>query len=303
MSYEENNPHLNEIFVVPIGLEVVAKIDGQKLYGSEKLNSKFLLALSKSGRVTDSLEKVRDLIRRKQIIPCFMGKSLFGFITRKVFSPKASKAIVAFYEPVKTKKIYVLLDNNVNFLTYTSNSLMTILTIHELMHMFADRKPGAFLSVFKSELVGYYKNVWKTIFSLNEKRLNDKDVEKIAWFLFRKFERDMGKVTNKDLLEYYKLLDSSFSTITTLDRKQFENQLKSYIVILKLFLTDFTSFYNVSRKFAHILGPLYMSYKTTFNIKNLNTLAIQELLYPSEIVAIISEHGFKTKVNKAIKQI
>jgi len=303
MSYEKDTLQLNEIFVVPIGLKVVTKIDGQKLYGSEKLNNKFLLALSKSGRVADSLEKMRDLVRKKQIIPCFMGKSLFGFITRKVFSPKASKTIIAFYEPVKTKKIYVLLDNSVNFLTFTSNSLMATLTIHELMHMFADRKPGAFFNVFKSELVGYYKDVWKTIFSLDEKKIDNKRVEDIVWFLFKKFERSMGKITTKELLVYYKLLDLSFSPITTLDKKQFESQLKSYIVILKLFLTDFTTFYRVAKKFLHILNPLYMSYKTTFNIKNLNTLAVQELLYPSEIAAIISEHGFKAKVNKAIKQI
>ena len=303
MSYEKGDPQLNEIFAVPIGLEVVAKIDGQKLYGSKKLNNKFLIALSKSGRVTESFEKIQDLVRKKQIVPCFMGKSLLGFISRKVFTPKASKTIVAFYEPVKTKKVYVLLDNNVNFLTHASNSLMATLVIHELMHMFADRKPKAFLNVFKSELVSYYKNVWKTIFSLDEKKTNNKSIEKIVWFLFKKFERSIGKVTNKDLLDYYKLLDSSFSTITTLDRKQFESQLKSYIVVLKLFLTNFSAFYNMAKKFVHILDPLYMSYKTTFNIKNLNTLAVQEMLYPSEIVAIISEHGFGTKVNRAIKQI
>jgi len=151
MSYEKNIPHLDELFAPPVGLKVVAKLDGQ--------------------------EPIRQ------------------FIMRKIFSPKSSRTVVAIFDPAKTKKIYVLMDNNVNFFTYAANSRLALYTIHELIHMFADKKPASFLNRFKPELISYYKTVWKTIFSLDEKKINDKEIEKIIKFLFRKIELNPKQVS------------------------------------------------------------------------------------------------------------
>jgi len=52
-----------------------------------------------------------------------------------------------------------------------------------------------------------------------------------------------------------------------------------------------------------VIGPLYSGYKQAFNIKNINVLCVQELIYPSEVISICSEHGFESKVNKSIKEI
>ncbi len=301
MSYEKVS--LDEVFVVPTGLKVVARLDGQDLYGSEKLNQTFLKALKKSGRTKDSIDKLNSLVQRGMIVPCFLHKSLIRFIARKVFAPKSEKAVFAFYEPVKVKKIFILLDNNVNFLTYVSKDLIALVTVHELIHMFAGRKPAMFFNQFKSDLTNYYVNVWQTIFSLDMKKVESKGVEKIIKFLFGKLEKKSQAVSTGDLVQYYKLLDSALSEATTLSKEEFNRQLRDYVIVLKLFLTDFSAFYSVVRKFNHILNPLYGAYKQVFGIKNLNTLAVQELLYPSEIIAICSEHGFRSKVTRAIKQI
>jgi len=303
MSYEKNIPHLDELFAPPVGLKVVAKLDGQELFGSEKLKLAFVEAISKSGRAKGSANKIKSLVKKRKIVPCFFEKSIRQFIMRKIFSPKSSRTVVAIFDPAKTKKIYVLMDNNVNFFTYAANSRLALYTIHELIHMFADKKPASFLNRFKPELISYYKTVWKTIFSLDEKKINDKEIEKIIKFLFRKIELNPKQVSNSDLTQYYKLLDSAFSEVTTLQKEQFIKRLRTYIVAIKIFIINFRVFYKSISKFMSVIGPLYSGYKQAFNIKNINVLCVQELIYPSEVISICSEHGFESKVNKSIKEI
>lgn len=306
MRYEEVSnlsTDLNEVFVVPVGLQVVARLDGIDLFGSDGMNRSFIKALTKSKRTKSVVKKVESLVDKKQIIPCFLSKTILGFVTRKFFTPRSQRATVAFFEPVKTKKIYVLIDNNVNFFAHVSNNFIAAVTVHELMHMVASKKPTMFFNLFKPELTTYYKNLWRIIFSLEEDKIKDSDVEEVVSFIFRKLELVKKEITNSDLNKYFNILHSTFSSITTLEEDRFTIQLRDYIVAIKLFLRNFEVFFSIARKFSHILNPLYNSYKQSFGYKNLNILCIQELIYPSEVICICSEHGLGAKVTKSINQL
>jgi len=306
MRYEEVSnlqTYLNEVFVVPTGLHVVARLDGIELFGSDGLNKSFIKALTKSKRTKSAAKKVESLVDRKQIVPCFLSKTILGFVARKFFTPRSQRATVAFFEPVKTKKIYVLIDNNVNFFAHVSNNYIAAVTVHELMHMVASKKPTMFFNLFKPELITYYKNLWRIIFSLEKDKIKDSDVEEVVSFMFRKLELSGKEITNSSLGKYFNVLHSTFSSITTLGEDEFTRQLRDYIVTVKLFLRNFEVFFSLARKFSHIIGPLYSSYKQSFGYKNLNVFCVQELIYPSEVICICSEHGLGAKVSKAINQL
>lgn len=306
MRYEEANNlqrDLNEVFVVPVGLHVVARLDGIELFGSSDLNKSFIKALTKSKRTKSVAKRVESLVDRKQIVPCFLSKTILGFVARKFFTPRSQRATVAFFEPVKTKKIYVLIDNNVNFFAHVSNNYIAAVTVHELMHMVASKKPTMFFNLFKSELITYYKNLWRITFSLEEDKIKNSDVEEIVLFMFRKLELSGKEITNNSLVKYFNLLHSAFSSITTLGEDEFTKQLRDYIVTSKLFLRNFEVFFSLARKFSHVISPLYSSYKQSFGYKNLNVFCVQELIYPSEVICICSEHGLGAKVSKAINQL
>jgi len=306
MIYNQRNNlqvNVNEVFVVPIGLRVVAVFDGVELFGSDNLNRSFIKALTRSSRTKPSVNKIQSLVKKKEIIPCFLSKTILGFVTRKFFTPRSQRATVAFFEPVKTKKVYVLIDNNVNFFAHVSNNYIAAVTVHELMHMSASRKPVTFFNIFKDDLTSYYRNLWKIIFSLDKDKIDDSKIQDVVYFIFKKLELKGGEITNSDLSKYFDLLNSTFFEITTLDEERFNKQLRDYIVTVKLFLRNFDIFYLVARKFSNIIGPIYDTYKQTFGYKNLNVFCIQELIYPSEVICICSEHGLRSKVTKTINQL
>jgi len=306
MTYDQRNSlqvNVDEVFVIPTGLRVVAILDGIELFGSDNLNRSFIKALTKSSRTKPVVDKIQSLVEKKEVIPCFLSKTILGFVARKFFTPRSGRATVAFFEPIKTKKIYVLIDNNVNFFAHVSNNYIAAVTVHELIHMSASRSPMSFFNLFKDELVVFYKNLWKTIFSLDEGKINDSEIQDLIRFVFRKLELKRGEITNSDLVRYYSLLGSTFSKVTTLDGETFDKKIREYIVTVKLFLRNFDVFYSIAKKFESIIGPIYVAYKRTFGFKNLNVFCIQELIYPSEVICICSEHGLRAKVTKTIKQI
>ena len=62
--------NLTEIFASPIGLKPVVKIDGEILYGSEKLNNSYIKALEKCGRTRAAASQLHALVLKRKIIPC-----------------------------------------------------------------------------------------------------------------------------------------------------------------------------------------------------------------------------------------
>jgi hypothetical protein len=291
---------LSEVFASPIGLKPVVKIDGQPLYGSDRLNESYLKAIEKCGRTSAASLKFRGLVEKKRIVPCFLTKSLLGFVAWKVFAPVHMKSIMGFYDPTKTKRVYILIQNNANIFSFVSNDFLAKLSIHELMHMLADQKTSVFMSIFSNELTAYYKELYQMIFSINN--LDNARVDRILKFVFMDIERKSEKLTNGTLNKYSALMKKELSSVSSLSPLKFDEMLQDYFAIIKLYLTNVAKFFVSRDKFRHILIPCYLSYKNAFNMKNLSTVCIQELIFPSEVVAILSEdmrYGKKALIGAA----
>ena len=120
--WDENK--LSEVFALPIGLKPVVKIDGSPLFGSDKLNGSYVKALQKSGRTKAAALKFQGLVEKRKIVPCFLTPGLGTFVAWKIFAPIHIQSIMGFYDPTKTKRIYILISNNANMFAFVSNDFL-----------------------------------------------------------------------------------------------------------------------------------------------------------------------------------
>ena len=291
----------NEMFAFPINLKPVVKLDNELFYGGGSLNKSFIKALNKSSRTKKVASQFEKMIKTKQLVPCFLHKGFLKFMAWKVFAPSGVKNIMGFYYP-KNKKVYILLSNDLNVFAYTSNNFLAKLTVHECIHLFADKKPSSFLNTFKNEINIFYKKLLCKTFSIDEKKLDDSIINRISKFIFTNLERK-GRITNSSLSNYFKLLNNELRELTTLSEDVFEKILIDYIVISKIYLNDIGKFFSVKTRYKHILDAIESAYKEAFNFKNTDTTCIQELIYPSEIIAIYSEYEKNPKIFSSIKQL
>ena len=274
---------------------------GEKFYTSDELKDKFISMIVNHKHIKPVSKEFENLVKNGDIIPCWVTSGFLGNLKFKLFTPGKYKKLAGFYD-YDIGKIFVLMNYNVNFLSIVKDiNIMGEIALHELMHMVADRKPKSFIRIFKNDLENYYTNLLKDIFKVEGEI---KDIDKLVLFLFSEFERK-GNITMSHLRKYSDILTKTFKDKSTMDDNTFEETLKNYIVLIKLFLVNNTgSFYRIFRsgKFEHIIKPMYVSYYKTFKMETLTTICIQELVFPSEVICIMSEKPNRN-IYKAIKEI
>ena len=274
--------NLQEIFALPLGVKKVKGFPGPDVYTSDSIKKRYVSCMKKTDRSKEVFSTIEKLVDKELIIPCFLTKNVFRFVMNKIFTDKETKGILGFYMP-EQKKIYLLIDNNTNALGFSTNDWIANLTIHEGMHMFADLKPSKFYSVFSSNLTAYYSNVFTNIFKL--KKVDKRTIEKIVKFIYQlemKLKRD-----TPTLKKYYRVM-LDLQQYSSLSKEDFEKVLSDYIVLIRIFWYNMSAVISVSRKYNHILGPLYTGYRKVFKTRP-DTFAIQELFSLSEVVSIVSE--------------
>jgi hypothetical protein len=295
------NDQLNEIFAPPIGLYPVARVGGDILYGSKLLNKAFLTALDKCGRTSPAYSKFEMLVQQGKIIAGHQTPGILSFRDWKLHKPSSEQTLTMGFYDKEHKKVYILISNNANKWSFVDNNFLGVLVIHELIHMFSDMKKALFINMFKKELVSYYGELWKQLFSIAE--IPDKVTEKIARYLFVNIETSKV-INNNSLLKYNAIMNSELRKYSTLQQEDFDRILTDYIIITKTFLISTDRFLQLRSKYKHILNPMYDAYKRAFSIKNMTTICIQELIFPSEVIAIASEDmRYGNKALKAIARI
>jgi len=296
---------LNETFFMPFGLYVVAELGSQKLYGSAKLNAKFIEAVSFTDAGQPITGKIAELVGETKVIPCFVNKGILGFLAWKIFTPIGYKSILAFYTQ-ETKKIYIILTNNASLLFgYANNIWMTLLLIHECQHMAAHDKPSQFITMFLGDLNKFYTEYFMTLFDLKK----EPDNKSIISFIetISKFELLDGPEIIKKVKEFTEIKDilEQLASGTKMTKQSVEDLIELYRTAVVSLATGklFDDIPNQYRALIPVVKPLYIAYKKAFGMKGLNTLAIQELIYPSEVIAIAAERFLISKGQQAIKQL
>lgn len=300
MLKENLNNIQQEVFITPTGLKEIIKLDNAPLYGSDHLNEKYIEALSKIDKTTKYVNKVQGFLTKKILIPCFLQKGLFHHIAWRIFAPAGMKSIAGFFNPVDGR-VVILISNDSNIFSYVSNNFLANLTVHELSHRAAFVDANKFYHTFREELISFYRALLCEIFNIKENKLDDKTVFSIISFLFRNIEMIAGNVPSGSLIKYSMLIQTQLRGLSGLKSEQFMVLLDDYIKIIAIFLKDLNYFFDLREEYSHILNPIYRSYKKALGVKNSSTVAIQELVYPSEVIALLSEYGQSNIASKVLE--
>lgn len=276
--------YVEELFSLPVGLELEAIVDGQKFYSSESLKRAFLKSLGSTGRSAPIYKQLESLVLDKKIlVPCYLSKNLFNLVRHKIFGDVEDKSILGFYHMID-KRVFILIDNNIGRIGTAKNDELASTTMHECSHLYADRMRNKFLNLFKQELQRFYISYFSRVFEIKTKP----NVDKIIKFLFQ-FEYTRSKNTNKQLSYYYNLLHSDLKNISTLDEEEFTKRVTAFIVCCKLMFVNFNSFLAIARKNSYLFEALDRAYLEAFGRRNTISQPYQELVGVTEVISILTE--------------
>lgn len=279
-----DDKHLEELFAPPIGLELEAVVDGQKFYSSQKLKEAFVKSMGASGRASHIFKQVEKLVMKKKlIVPCYLSKNMYHLFKHKLMGGNDDKSILGFYH-MKQKRVFILIDNNVTPIGTAKNDFIASTTMHECVHLYADRMKSKFLKTFKQELDRFYISYFSRLFQLKTKPDVSKIVKYISMFEYKRSEQ-----INKQLTKYYYLLEKSLKPHSQLNEKDFVATLKAYIVSIKLSLMNFTTFLRMYKDYKIVYGPIDRAYLEAFGKRNTFTTPYQELSSVSEVICVLSE--------------
>lgn len=277
---------VNELFAMPIGLQPVIKIDGEQYYGSEDLNRKLLVALMRSPITRMHVVLFKKLVDDKLIIPCFAERSMIKFLRRKITGrpsdpsqPEWKSRVLGFYSS-SIKKIVIIIDNNLNLIGYSHNEQIAKLVAHEVIHMIFGRNKSISYKIYKEDLNKFYGKVFQREFSLEGKY--DEVVSTIVKNMV-KYEManniSLSRIKN-DLVKLKKF---------TTKKDDFDRILNLHILAIRTYLTVTQTFWNNYLNFRDVLKPIYDTYKDYGDQGNHRL--VQELVFPSEVIAILTEMG------------
>lgn len=294
---------LSEVFALPVGLKSVANLDGEKLYGSEKLNSSFLKAVSKNARVKPVMNKIAKLIDQNKINPVFYEKGMIKFAAWKVFAPLNQKYTVAFYV-LSLNKVYLILSNAANIFTHIPNDMVSMLMVHELMHMFAKTNEAQFKAIWMDTFIQYYSMVFHIMFNTDPKK-HHAIIKKAINHQIKHFDnvRTLKGVPGSVFVKLKSIL-SELKSGSPLKKEQFEERLNMYIYLGYLYRLDTEKWTREWKKFSSIVDILKLAYKNAFNLPWTSSICTQEILIPSEVAAICSEYPpFFKKAHQSIAKV
>ncbi len=288
--------YLNEIFALPIGLKTVVKVGGVEHFGSDSLNKSFIEAMKESQSSKKVYDVVEKLVNNKTITPVFSNKGMIGYLKKKLFQQEEYEtALGVFYD--NDKKIYIFIDNNVNYVLYVNNDHLAQLTIHEMIHLYSSLNKNKFTNVFEAELLKYYNALFELIFRINSKA--SKEVKKIFNFMFSEIERSGKGIPLKKL--YNNLLN--LKKYSNLDKKRIEQKANDYVETVYHYYSDNLEKIYAETDLINIYKSTIFAYKKAFGFYPTNKGCLQELVFPSEVICAISTYNPGDKIYSALREL
>lgn len=282
---------LLELFSVPIMLKPTVKIDDVQLYGSSSLDKNYKRAISKSETASFVSDQISKLVSSGRINVCYLNKGIIRVLLWKVLAVHPFRSVLAFFH-LKTGKVYVIIDNNISIFGHISDQLLGRLTIHESCHMSCNANYSGFFNLFSQDLLNYYSNYFKSLFSLSD--IPEKSLKS---FIFSLIKSESQKDRSSKVLTIIgEFLDSLKKGLKG-SSEDFDKIRDRYIIVCKAMLGawDNRAFRDIMDS-KEIIAPLYKSYRTTFGLRTSNILHCQEVVIPSEVVCVYTQVAPKEKI-------
>jgi len=271
--------------VSPIGLDVVGKLGNTKLYGSSKLQNNFLDAIRKQKFTKPCGDAIEDLTEKGIIIPCYTTGNLISYLALRLFGSKFNKSTMAFFSP-DTNKIYMLFDNRVKYFMWTDDEDLSATVLHELQHFACFNLKQQFYSLFKNMCSKFYSTFFNYLF--DSRYVTQHITDDINKFLMKSFEWSTS-LKESDFNKYEKLLQKNLDINISADPEWMEKAIPYYIYSVKLYLLDpnkYIRFIYSREGMPFLIFICLIKAYNKLGYNRLNSLFVQECLYPSEIAAI-----------------
>ena len=293
---------LNEtLTLLPRGdLKIAFNDFDEDLHTSEKLKKVFKKIIANQPLLKFAEKDIQNLIDRDLIVPVLASKSFMSMIGRKIFAPLERTSTLGYYSST-VKKIFIMLENNTSFIFFSKDEQIASVLLHELQHFTANVFPSDFLNIHKESLTIFYQKFISLIFQID---LSNQDSFDFVKWIFFNFEHPRKKsITN--LVQYAMYLEKLFLKYVKKDDIAIK-RISPFLSVLKLYLSDITSFIKAlergDKNVVIVFVNLHKSYKS-LGIKKVNSLCIQELWSPSEVICIESQYETSPKHFKLLSKL
>lgn len=274
--------------------------DYEEMHTSEKLKKVFKKIIFNQPLFKSVQKSIQKLIDNDLIIPVLASKSILGMIKRRIFAPPERTHTLGYYSSNR-KKIFIILENNTSFIFFSKDEEIALVVMHELQHFCYDVFPKEFLNVHKESLVKFYQTFISLTFQVH---LTDED----AFDLVKWVSSNVAGAGIKNLavlVRYALYLEKLFLKYVKKDDNAIK-RISPFLSVLKLYLSDLTSFVkalqNGNKNVVTVFINLNKSYES-LGIKKVESLCIQELWAPSEIICIESQYNTSQKHFKLLSKL
>jgi len=286
--------------MAPLFLKEVDEVNGIPLYSSEKLQNKLKIAISSFSVLNPVRNKISELIDEGRIVPCYANKNLFRLYRYKKAADE-ERSTIAFYSAEHNKIFLPLDERNIRYF-WVDDSLFGEVLLHEMQHYCSRNLKQPFYNIFKGVMNDFYREFYRSHLNI---RMNDTELSLISSTLFSL--NDYSKeFDTKSLVKFAHVLNKILKNYIKDDKKREDtivkmlSVVKVYLLNLNYFISQLTSFNTEARK---IYNSLRDAYYYSLNIKNIDSLFIQELYFPSEIICIQAQYATDARHYKVINMV
>lgn len=286
----DHEKNLQELFSYPSGeFRKVGTTEVGDIYTSDELINKFIIAINESSR-SKSLTGILHLIKKKKVNVGYLNDNIFKFYAFKFLGDFRNNHLAGFYD-LRSKKIFLLMDNNINYIGFANNEALSRLLLHEVLHMSALLNPTEFYHEFRSDLYDYYCNFYDILFTFDRKKISDGKFQKTMNSFINiliKEEVSPGErpLTSKMLMQDLKPFLLSYSTLGETD---FASKWNLFINYVYNFMNDSEIISNNKELYNPVFLAFYGAYQRVFGNSSTDSFCGQEIIIPSEIICISSE--------------
>jgi len=301
---------INEFFSIPRKLQKRVVAGNVTVFTSEALSMKIREVMFKNMKTLPVANELSSMIKKESVIPCYMVKNIVKALARKIIPLYSIISSIHLNQLQISKsfgwyskgdnKIVLIIDNNSRFIAFVNDNEFVDTLIHEVMHMAAFNDNAFFWSTFKPLIEKFYFTFYNILFKFKKEKINEaiKLCDSWALYLYQTFETN--KVTSgKSVIKHISEFIEELKKLSSLKDKK----LKENSIILKAAFMNIGRYYILARHFQLLTDTYRKTYGKLFS-KESKSFPFQELVIPSEIVAVGSEiSGSMTNYYKIIKSL
>ena len=285
----------------------VGEIGEDSIYTNEKIKQTFIESISDQDTFKPIMGDIIRLIETDRIVPVHVEiglvKRVILFFSKNKRKFAQSNFAMAFFDN-DSRKIFVLVENITNFNYWMKQESLSLVLLHELQHMTSTLFPNSFMNIHGKYITRYFKYFINLYFGVS---VSDDNAHKLASWLHHKTETTKGRATLTSLTskEYFQILwsmlDPHFES-----KDKLKKAVIDYFNVISVYMQQPELYshlvHNKDSKMFYMFKCLRESYRS-LNILKTDSLCIQEVLYPGEIICIESEFNTQPRHFQLITKI